>query len=305
MTLRQLELFIAVAETGSFSRGAEIVFLTQSTVSQHIAALEKEFNATLLDRTSKGIRLTAAGTVFLEHARRVLAERDALEQAMAGLNGLESATLNLGASNIPANHLIPCFLPLLQRDYPGITLNMRIGDSREVLGELKEGKVEVGIVGGYLEDPLYSFEPLLKDHLVLIVGPKHRFKARASILPADMLEEVFVVREGGSGTYQALQRGLIANGLDPDAFRVVARLGSNEAVRRAVACGLGCAFVSDLSVRDNLSRGELLRIDVEGLTIERQLWLVKLRERTPSPAARAVSELLRRNLDSLESCRML
>ena len=305
MTLRQLELFVAVAETASFSRGAEIARLTQSTVSQHIAALEAEFNAPLLDRTSKGIYPTPAGTVFLQHARRVLAERDVLNQAMAGLNGLERATLNLGASNIPANHLIPCFLPLLRRNFPGITLNMRIGDSREVLGELKAGQVELGIVGGYLDDQLYSFEPLLKDQLVLIAGPEHRFKGRSVITPKEMLAEPFIVREDGSGTYQALQRGLVAGGVEPDAFRIVARLGSNQAVRRAVACGLGCAFVSDLSVQDNLNHGELIKIDVEGLIIERQLWLVKLRERTASPAARAFSELLRRNAGSLESCRML
>ncbi|PLY00775.1 MAG: LysR family transcriptional regulator [Desulfuromonas sp.] len=293
MTLRQLELFIAVAETGSFSRGAEMISLTQSTVSQHIAALEDEFNTQLIDRTGKGIYLTAAGEVFLQHARRVLAERDVLTQAMAGLHGLEEATLNLGASNIPANYLIPCFLPVLRNRYPGINLNMRIGDSREVLDELKAGLVELGIVGGRLDDAVFNYEPLLKDHLVMIVGPNHPLKERASIGIAELMQQEFIVREDGSGTYQALQKGFVANGIDPEGFKVIARLGSNEAVRRAVAAGLGCAFVSDLSIQNNLRHGELVKLDVEGLSIERQLWLVRLRERTASPASIAVSELLR------------
>ncbi len=293
MTLRQLELFVAVVETGSFSRGAEKVCLTQSTVSQHIAALEDEYETQLLDRTGKGILPTPAGQVFLQHARRVLAEGIILKDAMSSFHGLEKATLNLGASNIPANYLIPCLLPVIQNKYPGIALNMRIGDSREVLNELKAGQVELGIVGGKDNDDVFDYDPLLIDQLVMIVGPGHPLKERESISLNELTAQQFVVREDGSGTYQALQKGLLAGGVDPDNFTVIARLGSNEAVRRAVSHGMGCAFVSDLSIQSNLKYGELLKIDVEGLKIERQLWLVKLKERTASPAAQAVSDLLK------------
>ena len=304
MTLRQLELFVAVAETRSFSRGAEMIALTQSTVSQHIAALERETNTRLFDRTSKGIFLTSGGEIFLQHARRVLAERDVLVQAMAGLHGLEKTTLNLGASNIPANYLIPCILPALQHKYPGISLTMRIGDSREVLDELRSGQVELGIVGGHVDDDIFSYEPLLKDKLVMIVGPDHPLKERQSIPQSELLKERFIAREDGSGTYQALQIGFLKAGIDPESFNVIARLGSNEAVRRAISAGLGCAFVSDLSIQNNLRHGELFKIDVEGLSIERQLWLVKLRERTASPAAIAFSELIQGSavLNNLGQC---
>lgn len=296
MTLRQLELYVAVVETGSFSRGAELVSLTQSTVSQHIATLEEEYEAKLLDRTTRGILPTAAGEVLLQHARRVLAERNILNEAMVSLHGLEKATLNLGASNIPANYMVPCFLAAIQNKYPGIALNMRIGDSREVLEELRAGQVELGIVGGTIDDDVFSYEPVLTDQLVMIVGPGHPLKDHGSISCEELSEQKFIVREDGSGTYQALQKGFMANGIDPESFNVIARLGSNEAVRRAVATGMGCAFVSDLSIQNNLKHGELIKIDVEGLKIERQLWLVKLKERTPSPAALAVSELLQEDV---------
>ena len=299
MTLRQLELFVAVVETKSFSRGAEHMALTQSTVSQHIAALEEEFGTQLLDRTSKGILLTATGKVFLQHARRILAERDVLNEAMISLQGLEKATLHLGASNIPANCLVPRLLPLLHNTYPGIALNMRIGDSREVLEELRSGHVELAIVGGQINDDIYHYEPLLTDHLVMIVGPKHPLKDRLSISLEELSEQSFITREEGSGTHQALQNSLIANGVDPNAFKVIASLGSNEAVRRAVSTGMGCAFVSDLSIQTNLKHGELFKVDVKGLKIERQFWLAKLKERSASPAALAVMDLLHQR-DSLD-----
>ena len=304
MTLRQLELFVAVAETKSFSRGAEMIALTQSTVSQHIAALERETNTKLLDRTSKGIFLTAGGKVFLQHARRVLAEKEVLKQAMDSLHGLEKTTLNLGASNIPANYLIPCFLPELNRQHPGISLTMKIGDSNEILEKLKSGQLELGIVGGRSDDDIYTYEPLLQDQLVMIVGPNHPLKNRRNTTIKELADEVFIVREDGSGTYQALQKSFLTAGIDPETFNVIARLGSNEAVKRAVASGLGCAFVSDLSIQNNLRHGELFKIDVAGLAIVRQLWLVRLRERTASPAAIAFSKLLQESavLNNLGQC---
>ncbi len=304
MTLRQLELFIAVAETKSFSRGAEMIALTQSTVSQHIAALERETSTKLLDRTSKGIFLTPGGKVFLQHARLVLAEKEVLKQAMDSLHGLQKTTLNLGASNIPANYLIPCFLPELNQQHPGISLTMKIGDSNEIHEKLKSGQLELGIVGGRVNDDIYTYEPLLKDKLVMIVGPNHPLKGRKKITIQELVKEVFIVREDGSGTYQALQKAFLTNDIDPETFSIIARLGSNEAVKRAVASGLGSAFVSDLSIQNNLRHEELFKIDVTGLSIERQLWLVRLRERTASPAAVAFSELLQAStvLNNLGQC---
>nr|MDA3903158.1 LysR substrate-binding domain-containing protein [Desulfuromusa sp.] len=165
-------------------------------------------------------------------------------------------------------------------------------------------QVELGIVGGRVDDEIYSYEPLLKDQLVMIVGPNHPLKERHSITIKDLVKEMFIVREDGSGTYQALQKAFLLADINPESFNVIARLGSNEAVRRAIAAGLGCAFVSDLSIQNNLRHGELFKIDVEGLTIERQLWLVRLRERTASPAATAFSELLQQSavLKSLGQC---
>lgn len=295
MTLRQLELFIAVAETKSFSRGAERMMLTQSTVSQHIAALESEVKSVLLDRTSRGIFLTTAGELLLRHARRVLAERDILVQALDSLRGLEQATLHLGASNIPANHLIPSFLPELQSAHPGITLAMKIGDSRGISEDLISGQIELAIVGGKIDGDVCTYEPLLKDHLVMVVGPQHRLRKRRSITLEELKEQEFILRENGSGTYQAFKNELSILGFNPESFSIIARLGNNEAVRRAVSAGAGCAFVSDLSVQNDLRQGELFKIDVDGLTIERQIWLVRLRERTVSPAAEAFSALLKQS----------
>ncbi|MFO7767243.1 MAG: selenium metabolism-associated LysR family transcriptional regulator [Pelovirga sp.] len=292
MTLRQLELFVAVAETGSFSRGGELLSLTQSTVSQHIAALEEEFGTRLLDRISKGVALTPGGKIFLQQARMILAEVDQLAQAMNRFHGIEHASLELGASNIPANYLVPKLLPLLQECYPGISLNVRMGDTQQILDDLRCQRVELGLVGGRVEDALYNYTPILSDELVLIVGTGHPLCRVGTISLQHLFELELVLREPGSGTWQSLHNALLKAGCDPQTLRVLARLGSNEAVRRTVAAGYGCAFVSDLSVKESIERGELYRIEVDGLKIIRQLWLAQMRERSCSPAAQAVKKLI-------------
>jgi DNA-binding transcriptional LysR family regulator len=292
MTLRQLELFVAVAETGSFSRGGDLLSLTQSTVSQHIATLEEEFGTRLLDRISKGVVLTAGGKVFLQQARMILAEVEQLKQAMNRFHGIENASLILGASNIPANYLVPQLLPLLRVRYPGISLNVRMGDTQQILDDIRCQRVELGMVGGRVEDDLYSYTPIMSDELILIVGADHPLRSAGAISLQQVFELELVIREQGSGTWQSLNNALLTAGCDPRSLRVLARLGSNEAVRRAVTSGYGCAFVSDLSTRENIQRGELHRVEVKGLRIIRQLWLAEMAERSSSPAAQAVKQLL-------------
>jgi DNA-binding transcriptional LysR family regulator len=292
MTLRQLELFVAVAETGSFSRGGELLSLTQSTVSQHIAALEDEFGTRLLDRISKGVVLTAGGKIFLHRARMILAEVDQLKQAMDRFHGIDHAHLELGASNIPANYLVPRLLPLLQKHYPGISMTVGMGDTHQVLNDIRAQRVELGLVGGRIEDDLYRYTPIMSDELILIAGTDHPLCQGGTISLEQVFELGLVVREAGSGTWQNLNNALIKAGYDPQSLHVLARLGSNEAVRRTVAAGYGCAFVSDLSARESIQRGELCRIKVDGLQIVRQLWLAEMAERTSSPAAQAVKQLV-------------
>ncbi|MFO7812907.1 MAG: selenium metabolism-associated LysR family transcriptional regulator [Pelovirga sp.] len=292
MTLRQLELFIAVAETGSFSRGGELLSLTQSTVSQHIAALEEEFGTRLLDRISRGVVLTAGGKVFLQQARMILAEVDQLKQAMNRFHGIDHAHLELGASNIPANYLVPRLLPLLKKHYPGISMTVQMGDTQQVLDDIRAQRVELGLVGGRIEDDLYRYTPIMSDELILIVGTDHPLGQVGTISLEQVFELELVVREAGSGTWQSLNNALIKAGCDPQSLHVLTRLGSNEAVRRTVAAGYGCAFVSDLSARESIQRGELRRVMVDGLRIVRQLWLAERAERTSSPAARAVKQLV-------------
>ena len=299
MNLRQLELFIAVIEAGSFSRGAESSFLTQSTVSQHIASLESEVGIQLLDRTGHGVVLTKAGELFLHHARQVLAECDRLQRTMADFRGVQQVELTVGASNIPANYLIPSILPFLAKEHPGITLTMQTGDSCEILDCLLSEAVELAVVGRHGNDRGVDYLPLASDLLILAVSPKHPWSQRKAIELEALAASPMIVRESGSGSDQALQDALRQANFDPARLQVAVRLGSNEAVRQAILGGFGAAFLSEISIKPELIRGELVKVAIKDFIVERQFWLVTRSRRTLSPAAQRFVEIMQKNFSAV------
>lgn len=292
MNLRQLEVFVAVAEEGSFSRAAEEVLLTQSTVSQHIAALENELGVRLFDRTGRGAELTDGGVLFREHVRQVLADCDDLRQAMARFRGMEEPGLTVGASNIPANYLIPALLPALAMRHPGIVLSVRAGDSREMVEQLLAGDVALAVVGDRTEHGEISFAPLITDQMLLVVGTEHPWRNRQAVTPEELTNTPLIVREIGSGSGRAVTQALRDAGLDPERLCIVAHLGSNEAVKQAVIGGFGAAFLSSLSIQRELAHGELHVLPLGGVAVARRFWLATRRARTLSPAAQAFAGLL-------------
>lgn len=300
VNLRQLEVFVAIVKAGSFSRGAEAASLTQSTVSQHVAALESEVELRLLDRTGQGVVLTHAGELFLQHARQVLATCDALRQAMAEFRGLQQVGLTVGASNIPANYLIPAILPRLATEHPGIALTMQTGDSRAILDSLLADDVEVAVIGSRSVDRGTRSLPLASDLLVLAVSSQHPWSQRAAITLDDLAARPLIVRESGSGSDQALLQALRQAGFDPGQLQIAVRLGSNEAVRQAVLNGFGAAFLSEISIRQELGRGELVMVPVEGFAVRRQFWLVTRSRRTASPAAQVFAALMQESFAGVE-----
>lgn len=292
MNLKQLEVFIKVAESGSFSKGADAAFITQSTVSQHISALENEFGLKLLDRTGKGALLTEGGKLLLERARRLVDYAREIPLALARFKGVEEADLNIAGSSIPGEYMIPAALPLLINRFPGLTIILLQGDSREVLEKLLAEKVEFGVVGGLFDEESLQFTPLAKDELVLIAPAGHRWSGVSEICVDELLGEPFVLREVGSGTGKASTDALREAGIDPDCVRVAAHLGSNEAVKRGVIAGIGVSFVSALSVQKELAQGALIQVPVAEVRIRREFYLASRKGRDLSPAAVAFSAVM-------------
>ncbi len=285
MNLKQLEVFLAVAETNSFTRGAERTFLTQSTVSQHISSLENEFGIKLIDRTGRGAYPTEAGKIFINHARQILSGIDEVNAAMQRYKGIEQIILRIGGSNIPGTYIIPRFLPLFRKMHADAEVHLIQGDSSEILGKLKGEEIELAFIGTLFVDDRVDFKPLGSDNIVLVVHPNHKWRERGEISIGELRNESFVFREEGSGTHGAVCTALANAGLDPSALNVKARLGSNEAVKQAVGYGLGISFLSELSVGEACLRGEMFPVKIRNFAISRNFYIASRSGRELSPAA--------------------
>jgi LysR family transcriptional regulator, low CO2-responsive transcriptional regulator len=287
VNLKQLEVFLAVAESSSFSRGAEATFITQSTVSQHISALEQELGIRLLDRTGKGAMPTEAGKIILNHARRIVAEMRGIAPAINRFKGLEDVSLTVGASNIPGDYMIPEALPNLLKRFPRLAITVLQGDSHDVLEKITREEVEIGVVGSRFSADAYTFTPLGRDRIIPVAGRGNTLYGRGEVSPEELAGQPIISRERGSGTGKTVNDALSAIGIDPGGLNVKVTLGSNEGVKHAVKSGIGISFISELSVRNELERGELFALKIPGLEITRQFYLVCRAGRELSPAASA------------------
>lgn len=292
MTLKQLEVFVAIAETLSFSKGAEKTCITQSTASQHIQVLEDELGIRLFDRGRGGAMLTEAGKLFFGRARKILADCDDSRAAIRRFIGMEDVVLRVGASNIPATRLIPSVLGQFLKQCRRVRLEVIQGDSRSVIRQLVNEEIELGFTGGRIDDDLVGFESMGQDKIVCAVSPEFANGSKQSLSQAELCKIPLVVREDGSGTQMAVYEALARTWISKDKLNIVAVLGSNEAIRRALLNGTGYAFVSSMSVSEELASGRLTTVRIPGLNINRKFYAARRDGRELSPAAAMFLDLM-------------
>jgi len=292
MTLKQLEVFVAIAETHSFSKGAGKTCITQSTASQHMKGLEDELGIRLFDRGREGALLTEAGKLFFGRASKILGDCDESRSAIRRFIGMEDIVLRVGASNIPATWLIPAVLNQFLKQCRKVRLELIQGDSRSVINQLVNEEIELGFTGGRFDDDRIRFETIGQDNIVCAVSSKFVTGRKQSLSQAEFCKIPLVVREDGSGTQKALYEALSGTWISKDALNIVAVLGSSEAIRRALLNGAGYAFVSSMSVSEELANGQLMTVRIPGLNISRKFYAARRDGRELSPAASAFLGLM-------------
>lgn len=287
MDLRQLEIFVKVAEFGSFSRAAEALYLTQPTVSEHIRTLEDEVGVRLLDRLGRGAAVTRAGQLLLSYATRMLALQREARQAMDGFQGRMSGELLVGASTIPGEYVLPAMIGRFKEKYPDISITLLIGDSQTAVDWVAEGRAELGVVGARLSHRRVEYKELMPDEVVVVVPGAHPWHGRRQIMLDELRSEPLLIRERGSGTRAALEAALAEAGMDLGSFRIVGEMGSTQAIKQAVKAAVGVSLVSKRAVEEECKSGLLWCLRVKDLKVTRSFHLVTHKERSRSPLAEA------------------
>lgn len=292
MTIRQLEVFLAIAHAQSFSRAAERIHLSQPTLSQHMGELEEELGVRLFVRHSRSVSLTESGRVFEDYATRVVATLAAGKQAIAELGALKRGSLVVGASTTPGTYVLPARIAKFREQYPGITVALRIGNSRAVEERVRDGEVDVAVIGGHVLGPSERCVAAgIVDELQLIVPPGHPVKD-GMMSRERLARESLLIREEGSATRQATERALRQAGVT---LRPAMELDHTETIKRAVMAGLGIAFVSRYAVEDEVRSGRLRTLAVQRMNIRRHFHVIHDERRPLSASARAFTSFLEAN----------
>lgn len=297
MDLYHLQTFVRVARGMSFTRAAEELALSQSAVSRHIEALEKEFGMELFARSGRGATLTEAGTRLSEYAERLLRLSQEASRALGELRDLESGRLAVGASTTAGHYLLGRAVAVYQDRHPGIDLRLEVRDSQSIIRMVEQGVVDIGILPEFPVPMGVATEPCLPDELLLIAAPHHPLAALAEVRCKDLSDVPLFLRESGSHTRQSVEAWLKAR----QVLVHQRELGSTEGIKQAVATGSGVAFCSKYAVALELRQGLLVAMPGPDLPIRRQFVFAYPKGGRRPPAVLAFVSLLRKMRPALEA----
>lgn len=284
MELRQLEAFAYVVETGSFSRAAELLHVSQPTISAHVTALEQELGLTLIARTTREAGPTEAGRLLFEYAGQMLSLRRQATEALRRFATELSGTVSVAASTIPGRYFLPRLLGAFQKRHPDVKFDLRMTDSAGAVQQVTDREAEIGFCGTPPVGGKCIAREFADDRLVIVAPETAKFLAyrKEGTSLRRMAREPFVVRESGSGTRRETERFLRAMGVDPAGIHVAAEAVSNEEVERLVAEGKGIAVLSKSAVEGH---GGLLTVDPPTVKIRRKLYILRRKNSVLSPSA--------------------
>jgi LysR family transcriptional regulator, low CO2-responsive transcriptional regulator len=269
-TLHQLKVFEAVARHNSFTRAAEELFLTQPTVSMQVKQLAKTVGMPLFEQVGKRLYLTEAGKELFATCQEVFERLTKFEIAVADIKGLKQGTLRL-ATITTAKYVIPRILgPFCQR-YPGIDVSLMVTNHQYVIDSLVSNKNDLYIVSQPPEDMDVQIHPFMENPLVVLAPRTHPLANEKNIPLSRIAEEPFIMREPGSGTRKSVQRLFEENNLS---LKVKLDLGSNEAIKQAIAGGMGISVLSKHTLALEGLKSQLTILDVQNFPIERYWYVV-------------------------------
>ena len=280
ISLWQLEIFVTTVECNSFTRAAENLFLVQSTVSAHISALEQALGMQLIERNArKKFSLTENGRKVYVEAKDILERCYTLQEQC---EELAEGQLIIGASTVPTQCILPKLLPAFLQQRPGISYQLRKGDSTAIHAMLEGGEIRIGFVGMEMDCRHYAYVPIAEDRLVLISANNEKFRHFQQLGNAGdeiLMTEPVLSRENGSGTKRAFDRYLEKNDIAAERVHIMAQIESPETIRNMVMQGMGVSIASELTVSEEIEKGNLLRFDLGMNCDQRKIYLTWRKEK--------------------------
>lgn len=284
MNLKQLEAFVKIADTGSFSQAAKELYLTQPTISAHISSLEKELNSRLFVRNTKEVHLSENGSVLYNYAKQMLVLQKRIEDTFALNEEKEQQCITIAASTIPAQYILPEILVAFNEKYPEQQFKVVETDSAKVVEQVMNHTADVGFTGTALDKKVCKHIPFYQDELVVIAPNTEKYKSiqQTQEHAGWIIAEKLIMREEGSGTRKEAEKLLKKIGVNTSRLNIIATMENPEAIKRAVASGMGISVISKLAAEEEMQKGSLLVLPITADGTKRDIHVVYDRNLQPS-----------------------
>jgi DNA-binding transcriptional LysR family regulator len=286
-TLRQLKIFLAVAEYKKMSIAANKLFIAQPSVSQTIIELEKEYNITLFERTPKELKITPAGILLLTRAKEILTLHDSLTLSMK--NFTLHRPLKIGATLTIGDTIMSNLVTLLNQEYPDIDVSVFVDNTRILEHRMIHNELDIALVEGIIRRDEIKTEPVLRDKLELICGPQHPFAQKPILRIEDLANQQFIMRERGSGT-RAIFENIMHSHHVP--FVTKWECSSSTAILDAVCHNLGLGILSYRSVKEHALKGAVKICPIENVSMSRYFYLCSSKNHPVSSQMQDFTDLI-------------
>jgi len=288
-TLRQLEIFVAVARHESVSRAADELALSQSATSTALGELERQFDTQLFDRIGKTLRLNELGQVLLPHAVQLIEHASEIETLLA--RKTDFGPLKIGATLTVGNYLATLIAVDFLRLHPSAQVRLSVHNSATIVQQLTHYELDLGLIEGSCRHPDLVVEPWVEDELVVFCAPTHPLAHGRPVSMLELAGQDWILREQGSGTRETFDQALRHfNGN----LKVRLELEHTEAIKRAVESGLGIGCISRLALREAFRRGSLAEVHTPDLDLRRQFQFVTHRRKYVTAGMREFVALCRK-----------
>ena len=290
-----LKVFITVSKLNSFTRAAEFLNLSQPAVTHQIKNLENLFKTRLFNRVQNRMELTKSGQIFLKHAENIDSLYQKATQEIHEITNQVAGDIHLGAASLLGKYLLPRILGSFKKIYPHVNLSMLVGNSKEILGFLENGVIELAIVSEPIPSKNLVVFPFYRDQLTVVVYPSHPWCRKKEVTLRDLCGEGFISRETGSGTREFCLQSL---GLPRTGeLKPVMVLGSSEAIKMAVVGEMGFSILSRLAIRSEVELGLLKEVRLKNVDMARDFFVVFKSEKNLSLPALKLKEYLKEKKD--------
>lgn len=303
-TLQQLRILKAIAAEKNFTKAADVLYLSQPSLSKQIKTLEKNLNIVLIHRENNKISLTENGKILLNYCERILPLCEECCRVLIDLKNGERGNLTIGANETIGRYLLPKVLELFVKNYPHINLEIKINSARNITKSVKNKEVDIGLISGEIPKQFQKYilaEPFVEDEIILIVPKSHAFASKNSLSKEDLYDLNFISLYSSSTFRKFIDNVLIQNQIEINRLKIILQLNSLEAIKAAVNLGLGVAFISSLAIEKEMELKTIKILKIENMNITQPLSILNPAKSSKAKAFQLFSMELAKLKTNLES----